>query len=88
MPWTTCREAFYVTSVPLKRWWALACDDRSHGLRIGPTTVVKSVSAFLCVGTNRESANRPQDLSRLIFTRKGAKIIYSPGWMHLRWRKE
>jgi len=48
-------------------------------LRSGPKTVVKSTSAFACFGTNRLSANRPGALSRLVFFRKGAKIICSPG---------
>jgi len=51
--------------------------------RSRPITVVKSTSAFACFRTSRLSANRPGALSRLVFSRKGAKIICSPGWMHL-----
>jgi len=50
-----------------------------RSLRSVPKTVVKSTSAFACFGTNRLSANRPGALSRLVFSRKGAKIICSPG---------
>ena len=47
--------------------------------RSGPKTVVKSTSAFGCFGTNRYSANSPAALSGLLISRKGAKIICSPG---------
>jgi len=51
---------------------------KARSLRSGPKTVVKSTSAFACFGTNRVSANRPGALSRLLFSRKAAKIICSP----------
>ena len=45
----------------------------------GPTTVVRSTSAFAFFGANRKSAIRPRALSRLMLPRKGAKFICSPG---------
>ena len=45
----------------------------------GPTTVVRSTSASACLGANRKSAIRPKALSRLRFSRKGAKFVCSPG---------
>jgi len=45
----------------------------------GPTTVLRSTSDFACFGANRKSAIRPRALSRLIFPRKGAECICSPG---------
>ena len=45
----------------------------------GPSTVVRSTSAFACLGTNRKSAIRPRALSWLIFPRKVAKFICLPG---------
>jgi len=63
---------------PTRRIECKGADGRD-ALHNGPKTVVKSTSAFVCFGTNRLSANRPGALSRLFFSRKGAKIICSPG---------
>jgi len=45
----------------------------------GPTTVIRSKSASACFGASSNSSIRPRALSRLIFSRKGAKFICCPG---------
>jgi len=54
-------------------------NDHADEPRSGPISVVKSKSAFACFGTNKLSSDRPGALSRLVFFRKGAKFICSPG---------
>jgi len=62
----------------LLHFFILSRCQRGGDLRTGPKTGVKSTSAFACFWANRQSANRIAALSKLLFSRKGAKIICSP----------
>ena len=81
----SCSGVFSAKSepAPARGDWAAADDHEAHAQRTGPIFVVKSTSAFSCFRANRKSANRPGALSRLVFPRKGAKIICSPASMIL-----